>query len=41
MKYKEKSKGFASIKTINKWFGLKPNASYQYKSRADKYLKIK
>uniref|UniRef100_UPI004048F9E5 IS3 family transposase n=1 Tax=Flavobacterium sp. TaxID=239 RepID=UPI004048F9E5 len=40
MKAKEKSKGFASLATITHCFGLKRNAYYKYKDRADKRLKL-
>nr|WP_321223350.1 IS3 family transposase [uncultured Psychroserpens sp.] len=40
MKAKEKSKGFASLTTITHCFGLKRDAYYKYKSRADKRLKL-
>ena len=35
-----KSKGFASLTTITHCFGLKRDAYYKYKARADKRLKI-
>ena len=35
-----KSKGFASLTTITTCFGLKRDAYYKYKARADKRLKI-
>ncbi|WP_082379217.1 IS3 family transposase [Pseudalgibacter alginicilyticus] len=38
MKAKEKSKGFTSLTTITRCFGLKRDAYYKYKSRADKRL---
>ncbi|QNK79074.1 IS3 family transposase [Winogradskyella sp. PAMC22761] len=38
MKTKEKSKGFASLTTISNCFGLKRNAYYKHKKRADKRL---
>jgi len=40
IKAKEKSKGFASLTTITHCFGLKRDAYYKYKIRADKRLKI-
>ncbi|WP_317166386.1 IS3 family transposase [Yeosuana marina] len=40
MKAKEKSKGFASLQTITRCFGLKRDAYYKYKSRADMRLKL-
>ncbi|BAO76371.1 IS3 family transposase [Winogradskyella sp. PG-2] len=40
MKAKVKSKGFADLTTITHCFGLKRDAYYKYKSRADKRLKI-
>ena len=40
MKAKEKSKGFASLTTITHCFGLKRDAYYKYKARADKRLKL-
>ena len=39
IKAKEKSKGFASLTTITYCFGLKRDALYKYKHRADKRLK--
>ncbi len=38
IKAKEKSKGFTSLTTITRCFGLKRDAYYKYKSRADKRL---
>ncbi|WP_242135531.1 IS3 family transposase [Aestuariivivens marinum] len=40
MKAKEKSKGFASLTTITRCFGLKRDAYYKYKDRANKRLKL-
>ena len=40
IKAKEKSKGFASLTTITNCFGLKRDALYKYKRRADKRLKL-
>ncbi len=40
IKAKEKSKGFASLTTISHCFGLKRDAYYKYKSRADMRLKL-
>ncbi|WP_338358784.1 IS3 family transposase [Yeosuana marina] len=40
MKAKEKSKGFVSLTTITHCFGLKRDAYYKYKNRADKRKKI-
>ncbi|MFD1015035.1 IS3 family transposase, partial [Winogradskyella rapida] len=40
MKAKEKSKGFTSLSTITSCFGLKRDAYYKYKSRADKRLTL-
>lgn len=40
IKAREKSKGFASLTTICKCFGLKRDAYYKYKRRADKRLQI-
>ena len=40
IKAKEKSKGFASLTTITHCFGLKRDAFYKYKIRADNRLKI-
>ena len=40
MKAKEKSKVFASLTTITHCFGLKRDAYYKYKARADKRLKL-
>ena len=40
MKAKVKSKGFADLTTITHCFGLKRDAYYKYKSRADKRLKL-
>ncbi|WP_052188076.1 IS3 family transposase [Cellulophaga sp. Hel_I_12] len=40
MKAKRKSKGFASLAAITHCFGLKRNAYYKYKDRADKRLKL-
>ncbi|WP_159021063.1 IS3 family transposase [Algibacter sp. L3A6] len=37
---KEKSKGFACLSTISSCFGLKRDAYYKYKHRADKRLKL-
>ena len=39
VKAKEKSKGFASLTTIAHCFGLKRDACYKYKNRADERLK--
>ncbi len=40
IKAKKKSKGFASLTTISHCFGLKRDAYYKYKSRADMRLKL-
>ncbi|MDB0611678.1 hypothetical protein PL371_07320 [Tenacibaculum maritimum] len=40
IKAKEKSKRFASLTTITHCFGLKRDAYYKYKSRADKRLEL-
>ncbi|MGM5470448.1 IS3 family transposase [Flavobacteriaceae bacterium LMO-SS05] len=40
MKAKKKSKGFASLTTITTRFGLKRDAFYKYKDRADKRFKL-
>ncbi|MFD2588084.1 IS3 family transposase, partial [Croceitalea marina] len=40
IKAREKSKGFASLTTICKPFGIKRDAYYKYKRRADKRLKL-
>ena len=40
IKAKEKSGGFASLTTITHCFGLKRDAYYKYKDRADKRLKL-
>lgn len=40
IKAKEKSRGFASLKTITHCFGLKRDAFYKYKDRADKRLEL-
>ena len=37
---KDKSKGFASLTTITHCFGLKRNAYYKHKNRADKRLDL-
>ncbi|WP_253256272.1 IS3 family transposase [Formosa algae] len=39
MKAKDKAKGFASLSTISSCFGLKRDAYYKFKNRADKRLK--
>ncbi|WP_407557922.1 IS3 family transposase [Winogradskyella sp. 4-2091] len=40
MKTRNRAKGFASLSTIASCFGLKRDAYYKYKSRADKRLKL-
>ena len=40
IKAKEKSNGFASLTTITHCFGLKRDAYYKYKNRADKRKEI-
>jgi len=40
IKAKEKSKGFASLTSMTHCFGLKRDAYYKYKSRADKRLEL-